>query len=142
MLFFCFYPYLGDGWVGQTQTWIYPYFFWTLPLVAETYQNVFACQYFFLLIQNMWQKFLKLSSQIAISIVFYLSLDNENICSFHVALSVCLGLLAVSTLRMKCFWSPYICLLASAGVADPTLWSLIISKVRLSQRLQYFHFFL
>jgi len=47
---------------------------------------------------------------------------------FHVALSVCLGLLAVSTLRMKCFWSPYICLLASAGVADPTLWSMIISK--------------
>jgi len=43
-------------------------------------------------------------------------------------MSVCLGLLAVSTLRMKCFWSPYICLLASVGVADTTIWSLIVSK--------------
>ena len=27
MSFFCFYPYLGGGWVFQTQIWIYPYFF-------------------------------------------------------------------------------------------------------------------
>jgi len=51
----------------------------------------------------------------------------QDLC-YHVAMSVCLGLLAVSTLRMKCFWSPYICLLASVGVADTTIWSSIVSK--------------
>merc|ERR1719234_218519 len=39
---------------------------------------------------------------------------------FHIGQSVPLGLLAVSTLRMKCFWSPYICLLASAALSDPS----------------------
>merc|ERR1711874_336530 len=40
-----------------------------------------------------------------------------------------LGVLAMSTLRMKCFWSPYICVLASAGVSDPQLWGAIITKL-------------
>ena len=43
--------------------------------------------------------------------------------------SVPLGLLAASTLRMKCFWSPYICLLASAALSDPSIWSAIVAKV-------------
>ena len=43
--------------------------------------------------------------------------------------SVPLGLLAASTLRMKCFWSPYICVLASAALADPSVWSAIVAKV-------------
>ena len=40
-----------------------------------------------------------------------------------------LGLLAASTLRMKCFWSPYICILASAAISDPSIWSAIVAKV-------------
>ena len=43
--------------------------------------------------------------------------------------SVPLGLLAASTLRMKCFWSPYICILASAAISDPSIWSAIVAKV-------------
>ena len=46
--------------------------------------------------------------------------------------SVPLGLLAASTLRMKCFWSPYICLLASAALSDPSIWSAIVAKVNFS----------
>jgi len=48
---------------------------------------------------------------------------------YHVALSVSLGVLAASTLRMKCFWCPYICVLASAGLADKTFWSYLVSKL-------------
>ena len=48
---------------------------------------------------------------------------------FHVAMSIVLGVLAASTLRMKCFWTPYICVLASAGLADKTLWSVLVKKV-------------
>jgi len=48
---------------------------------------------------------------------------------FHIGQSVPLGLLAASTLRMKCFWSPYICVLASAALADPSVWSAIVAKV-------------
>ena len=47
----------------------------------------------------------------------------------HVGLSVALGVLAISTLRMKCFWSPYICALSSVAVADTTLWTVFLSKV-------------
>jgi len=48
---------------------------------------------------------------------------------FHIGQSVPLGLLAASTLRMKCFWSPYICILASAAISDPSIWSAIVAKV-------------
>ena len=47
----------------------------------------------------------------------------------HVGLSIALGVLAISTLRMKCFWSPYICVLSSVALADKTLWSSLLSKV-------------
>ena len=40
-----------------------------------------------------------------------------------------LGLLAISTLRMKVFWSPYMCVLASTAVADTSLWTNIARKV-------------
>ena len=47
----------------------------------------------------------------------------------HVGMSIALGVLAISTLRMKCFWSPYICVLSSVALADKTLWSCLLSKV-------------
>ena len=52
--------------------------------------------------------------------------------------SVPLGLLAASTLRMKCFWSPYICLLASAALSDPSIWSAIVAKVNFFPHLVAF----
>ena len=30
---------------------------------------------------------------------------------------------------MKCFWSPYLCILTSAGISDPTLWTFFLKKV-------------
>lgn len=48
---------------------------------------------------------------------------------YHVAQSVALGILAASTLRMKCFWCPYICVLSSVALADTTLWSSLVSRV-------------
>ena len=48
---------------------------------------------------------------------------------YHVAQSVALGILAASTLRMKCFWCPYICVLSSVAIADTTLWSSLVSRV-------------
>ena len=54
--------------------------------------------------------------------------EQQPLC-LHVGLSVALGVLAISTLRMKCFWSPYICVLASVAVADRTLWSGLLGKV-------------
>ncbi len=40
-----------------------------------------------------------------------------------------LALLAVSTLRMKCFWGPYICVFAGAALAHYDLWNLVVSKL-------------
>ena len=49
---------------------------------------------------------------------------------YHVAQSVALGVLAASTLRMKCFWCPYICVLSSVALADTSLWSALVSRVK------------
>ncbi len=43
--------------------------------------------------------------------------------------SLPLAVLAVSTLRMKCFWSPYICIFASLAVSHPDIWTFLTSKV-------------
>jgi len=49
--------------------------------------------------------------------------------TYHIGQSLPLGVLAASTLRMKCFWTPYICVLASSALADPLLWMLVITKL-------------
>ncbi|XP_023340285.1 probable C-mannosyltransferase DPY19L3 [Eurytemora carolleeae] len=59
--------------------------------------------------------------------------ERQDLC-FHIGQSLILGLLAVSTLRMKCFWSPYLCILTSAGISDPTLWTFFLNKVSGGQR--------
>ncbi len=43
--------------------------------------------------------------------------------------SIPLAVLAVSTLRMKCFWSPYICIFASLAISQPDIWTFLTSKV-------------
>ena len=40
-----------------------------------------------------------------------------------------LAVLAMSTLRMKCFWGPYICVVAGAGLAHSDLWHLLVTKL-------------
>merc|ERR1719402_663975 len=59
---------------------------------------------------------------------FYDMEKRPDLC-FHIGQTIPFCLLAVSTLRMKCFWSPYICILASVGLADSHLWSLVMKKV-------------
>jgi len=48
---------------------------------------------------------------------------------FHLGQSVLLGLLAMSTLRMKCFWTPYLCILSAVSLSDPDLYNLLLNKV-------------
>ena len=48
---------------------------------------------------------------------------------FFLGQSLILSILAMSTLRMKCFWGPYICVLASVLVGHPDLWGLISAKL-------------
>merc|ERR1712212_1377119 len=48
---------------------------------------------------------------------------------FHIGQSVVFGILAMSTLRMKCFWSPYLCILSAVAVSDPDLWNAFINKI-------------
>ena len=70
------------------------------------------------------------SSEEALSGNWFLdSLASRPDLCYHVAQSVALGILAASTLRMKCFWCPYICVLSSAGLADTSLWSSLGSRV-------------
>ena len=46
--------------------------------------------------------------------------------AFHVVQTVFFGALAISTLRMKYLWTPYMCVLAAVGVSDKivTTWLL------------------
>jgi len=60
---------------------------------------------------------------------FLTSLSSRSDLCFHTGQAGALGVLAISTLRMKCFWSPYICVLASTAVADTSLWSTIARKI-------------
>ncbi|KAG1658371.1 putative C-mannosyltransferase DPY19L3 [Nymphon striatum] len=49
--------------------------------------------------------------------------------SFWILLNFMFGLLALSTLRMKMFWTPQMCVIASIGVTDHNLWFSLISKL-------------
>jgi len=57
------------------------------------------------------------------------SISSRSDLCFHTGQAGALGLLAMSTLRMKCFWSPYICVLATTAVCDTSLWTAVTSKV-------------
>ncbi len=37
--------------------------------------------------------------------------------------------MAMTTYRMKCFWSPYICIMASVMICDSDLWGFIADKL-------------
>jgi len=54
--------------------------------------------------------------------------QNYIITSLLLAQSLVLAILAISTLRMKCFWGPYICAFAGAAPAHRDLWKSLLSK--------------
>jgi len=66
---------------------------------------------------------------VASSTSFLSEMSSRRDLCFHIGQSLPLGILAMSTLRMKCFWSPYICVLASVGISDPILWSAILARI-------------
>ena len=43
--------------------------------------------------------------------------------------SLLFGVMAMTTYRMKCFWSPYICIMASVMVCDTEMWGFIADKL-------------
>ena len=43
--------------------------------------------------------------------------------------SLVYGLMAMTTLRMKCLWCPYICIMAAVLVCDPEIWRFITEKL-------------
>ncbi|XP_036370347.1 probable C-mannosyltransferase DPY19L3 isoform X1 [Octopus sinensis] len=49
--------------------------------------------------------------------------------AFHTVQALLFGLLAVSTLRMKYLWTPYMCILGSVFLADRKAWKAVLSKV-------------
>lgn len=49
--------------------------------------------------------------------------------AFHIGQSLILCLLAMTTLRMKCFWGPYICVFASYFVLHKEFWEGIAAKL-------------
>merc|ERR1719376_728894 len=67
------------------------------------------------------------------SSTFLTSLSARSDLCFHTGQAGALGVLAISTLRMKCFWSPYICVLASTAVADTSLRTNIARKISSNQ---------
>eukprot|EP00095_Tigriopus_kingsejongensis_P006794 maker-scaffold608_size125128-snap-gene-0.17 protein:Tk06794 transcript:maker-scaffold608_size125128-snap-gene-0.17-mRNA-1 annotation:"hypothetical protein LOTGIDRAFT_107140" len=40
-----------------------------------------------------------------------------------------LAILAMTTLRMKCFWGPYICVFGAIMVGHPDIWNFVVSKL-------------
>lgn len=52
------------------------------------------------------------------------------------------GCLAMSTLRMKYLWTPYMCVLASVGLADYSFWKTLISKFSNRESIVRFFIFL
>lgn len=43
--------------------------------------------------------------------------------------SIALAILAMSTMRMICFWGPYLCILAATGICHFGFWNAIVSKL-------------
>lgn len=45
-------------------------------------------------------------------------------------LAVFFGGLAISTLRMKYLWTPYMCILASFGISDFKMWKTVLTQFK------------
>lgn len=49
--------------------------------------------------------------------------------AYHAVQTVFFGAVAMIAIRMKYFWTPYMCVLASVGLADYSAWSWILSRL-------------
>ena len=61
--------------------------------------------------------------------------------SFHIQLlsfllgqSIIFGILAATTRRFQCFWTPYMCIFAACAIADSDIWSSLFEKLQHSQQ--------
>lgn len=57
-------------------------------------------------------------------------LSNRPELAFHAILAVFFGGLAISTLRMKYLWTPYMCILASFGISDFKMWKTVLTQFK------------
>ncbi|XP_041353948.1 probable C-mannosyltransferase DPY19L3 [Gigantopelta aegis] len=57
--------------------------------------------------------------------------------AFHTVQCVMFGLLAITTMRMKYLWTPYMCVLASYGITNTQVWTLVYSKLKLQEQVGY-----
>ena len=44
--------------------------------------------------------------------------------------SIIFGILAATTRRFQCFWTPYICIFAACAIADHDIWWAMVSKIQ------------
>ncbi|KAK3593826.1 hypothetical protein CHS0354_011427 [Potamilus streckersoni] len=51
--------------------------------------------------------------------------------AFHAVQVVFFGALAMSTMRMKYLWTPYMCILAAVGISDYKMWKSLLSYYRI-----------
>lgn len=57
-------------------------------------------------------------------------LSNRPELAYHIVQGVFFGLLAMSTLRMKYLWTPYMCILASFGISDYRMWRSVLAQLK------------
>ena len=48
--------------------------------------------------------------------------------AYHAVQPMLFGAMAVTTLRMKYLWTPYMCVLASVGLCHGSIWKALLSK--------------
>ncbi|KAK3802800.1 hypothetical protein RRG08_012314 [Elysia crispata] len=53
--------------------------------------------------------------------------------AYHAVQAVFFGSLSMLILRMKYFWTPYVCVFAAVGVSDTTIWAKILSFAHIKQ---------
>ncbi|OWF40174.1 C-mannosyltransferase DPY19L3 [Mizuhopecten yessoensis] len=57
-------------------------------------------------------------------------LSNRPELAYHIVQTVFFGVLAMSTLRMKYLWTPYMCILASFGISDYRMWRTVLAHLK------------
>ncbi|XP_069125693.1 protein C-mannosyl-transferase DPY19L3-like [Argopecten irradians] len=57
-------------------------------------------------------------------------LSNRPELAYHTVQAVFFGVLAMSTLRMKYLWTPYMCILASFGISDYRMWRSVLAQLK------------
>jgi len=83
------------------------------------------------ILQNWFQSFLDYVDSTKV-FRFVTHMDDRPMLSFHICQSIIFGILAATTRRFQCFWTPYMCIFAACALADNDIWSGIIEKLQSS----------